>query len=225
MNRRGESISSIHASTVLWTPDSIFNKLIPDEFVRSRSLLLNAQEEGLSIESEQTPFALEKGSGLAKAFRCFPLEALQTILFGRSTITLDEVLSILTPDYCNYEGDCWEGTDSDMIQHREQQEHFFDGDFKRYLKEESSKKSNFLEEFVQFCTGMNYIPYVAPGEETFKIIVEFNFMAPEPGGHPLAHTCVNTIRLPGMDMYFGDYDVFCQKMEESLAHCNRFDME
>jgi len=207
----------------LWNPDSIFEQLIPDEFIRSRSLLLGCLEDGLSVGGKEKSSALEKGSGLAAAFRTIPLEALQKILFGKSTMTLEDVLAVLEPEYCKCEGE-WEGTDDDLSVQQKGQEQFFEGELKRYLTEEACKNSDFLEDFVQFCTGSNYLPFASPGEKAFKIIVEFNFTAPQPGCHPLAHTCVNTIRLPGTLMYFDDYDLFHDKMEEALAQCSRFDM-
>jgi len=212
-------------SSQLWTPDSIFNKLIPDTFIHSRSLLLSGLEDGLSLGGKHTLSKLEEGSGLASALRAIPLEALQKIVFGKSTMTVEEVLAVLEPNYCRCEGG-WEGTDKQLADEQRKQEKFFEGDFKKYLREEASKNSDFLEEFVQFCTGSNYLPFASPGvDKPFKITVEFNFTQPEPGCHPMAHTCVDTIRLPGTGIYFGSFDKLCKKMKEALAQCSRFDME
>mmetsp|Transcript_38179 Transcript_38179/g.80336 ORF Transcript_38179/g.80336 Transcript_38179/m.80336 type:complete len:882 (-) Transcript_38179:220-2865(-) len=221
----GRHVDEDDDTSELWTPDLIFKKLIPDEFIRSRSVLLGGLADGLSLERTQnsgTP--LEKGSSLAAAFRSFSLEALQSILFGKSKMTVEEVLAVLEPDYCQSEGK-WEGTDEQIEEEKEKQKEFFEGDFKRYIREEAGKSPDFLEDFVEFCTGSTYIPFSSPGEKAFKIIVEFNFTSPEPGQLPMSHTCVNTIRFPGMGIYFGDYNLFGEKMELALAQCSRFDMK
>jgi len=224
-DRIGMKIDEEDDNSQLWTPDSIFKKLIPDTFIHSRSLILSGLEDGLSLGGKKTSSKLEEGSGLAVALRAIPLEAVQKIIFGKSTMTVEEVLAVLEPDYCKCEGD-WEGDDERKAEERREQEKFFEGDFKRYLREEASKNSDFLEEFVQFCTGSNYLPFVSPGDDKpFKITVEFNFTQPEPGCHPMAHTCVNTIRLPGTGIYWGNFDLLREKMKEALAQCSRFDFE
>ena len=117
----GKQMNEDDENSELWTPDSIFKQLIPDQFIRSRSLLLGGLEDGLSVGGKQKSSTLEEGSGLAAAFRAIPLEALQKILFGKSTMTLEEVLAVLKPDYCKYEGK-WEGTDNELIVQQKEQE-------------------------------------------------------------------------------------------------------
>eukprot|EP00579_Thalassiosira_antarctica_P028636 CAMPEP_0202002644 /NCGR_PEP_ID=MMETSP0905-20130828/8440_1 /ASSEMBLY_ACC=CAM_ASM_000554 /TAXON_ID=420261 /ORGANISM="Thalassiosira antarctica, Strain CCMP982" /LENGTH=270 /DNA_ID=CAMNT_0048559605 /DNA_START=15 /DNA_END=827 /DNA_ORIENTATION=+ len=201
----------------LWTPDSIFKELIPDQFINSRSILLRGLEDGLSVGGKQKISSLAKGAGVADAFRAIPLEALQMILFGKSIEDVEEVLAVLTPHYCKSK-ESWEGTADELIAQRNEQEQFFEGDFKRFLREEASKNIEVLEDFVQFCTGSNYIPFRPPDEKAFEIIVEFSSPKPAPGEHPFAHTCDQTIRLPGTMRNYENYDVFYEKMKEALAH-------
>mmetsp|Transcript_38426 Transcript_38426/g.65655 ORF Transcript_38426/g.65655 Transcript_38426/m.65655 type:complete len:86 (-) Transcript_38426:332-589(-) len=72
-------------------------------------------------------------------------------------MTAEEVLAVLEPDYCQSEGK-WEGTDEQIEEEKEKQKEFFEGDFKRYIKEQAEKSSHFLEKFVQFCTGIKLYP-------------------------------------------------------------------
>ena len=144
--------------------------------------MLGAFADGLTLGG--TPNAsseLKEGSGLSGVLGTIPLEAVQQILFSRPSITLDDVLGTLSPLLCECETD-WDGNEKEMILLRDKQEQFFEDEFKRYLREGSSVPS-FLAKFVECCTGSNYLPFMSPDDTPFKIIVEFNLVAPEPGCH------------------------------------------
>lgn len=210
-----------------WTTDSIISKFVPNQFIYSRSILLGALADGLTLEGKpsSTPNDLREGCGFARILNTVPLEAVQRILFSRPSITLDDVLGILSPIYCAGDAD-WDGKAEDLIFLRSKQEEFYNNDFKRYLSEGSTEATSFLTNFIQCCTGSNYLPFMTHDGTPFKVIVEFNIISPEAGCHPLFQTCSNTILLPGMGLYFDDYELFQQKTNEAIdSSFNQFNMQ
>ena len=103
----------------------------------------------------------------------------------------------------------------------QQQEIFFDGDFKRYLKESAEEDSNFLVKFVECVTGYNYLPH----DGSHQIQIEFSFAQTE--GLPLFHSCTRDLIIPGYDYYWSDYKDFKDvKMNKTIdAVYNQFAMK
>jgi hypothetical protein len=83
----------------------------------------------------------------------------------------------------------------------EKQKIFFDGDFKRCLKESAEEDGNFLVKFVECVTGSNYLPYTGG-----QIQIEFSFAETE--GGPFFHTCTRDLLIPGYEYYWSDYKYF-----------------
>jgi len=94
--------------------------------------------------------------------------------------TLEDLFSVLEPQYCKSEDNDPVGALMDVNVYKSNQENFFNNQFKKYIEDRTSKDEDFLKRFVEFCTGMNYLPY----DDKFKIIVEFNFSSPRVGEHP-----------------------------------------
>lgn len=208
-----------------WTTETIFSQFIPKEFIFSRSVLLGALVDGLTLGGKQNASRrIKEGCGFAGVMSVVPLEAVQKILFSRPTITLDGLMNTISPFFCEGEIDR-DMSEQEVILLRDKQKHFYENEFKIYLRERSNEPS-FLAKFVECCTGSNYLPFMSSDDTPFKIIVEFSLVAPEPGCHPFFHTCSNTIRLPGMGLYFGDYDLFCQKIDEAIdSSFNKFNFQ
>ena len=61
-------------------------------------------------------------------------------------------------------------TETDKERRKEEQEIFFNGDFKTYLNESAEEGEDFLTKLVQCATGSNYLPY----DSLFNIYIEFN---------------------------------------------------
>ena len=92
----------------------------------------------------------------------------------------------------------------------EEQEIFFNGDFKRYLRESADEDSNFLVKFVECVTGSNYLPHVGG-----QIQIEFSFASTE--GLPKFHTCTRELIIPGYEYYWSDYKEFKEvKMNQTI---------
>ena len=80
-----------------------------------------------------------------------------------------------TVTYSLYAEPYWETderkmTETDKERRKEEQEIFFNGDFKTYLNESAEEGEDFLTKLVQCATGSNYLPY----DSLFNIYIEFN---------------------------------------------------
>jgi hypothetical protein len=104
---------------------------------------------------------------------------------------------------------------------REKQEIFFNGNFKRYLRESAEEIDDFLVKFVECVTGSNYLPF----DKTFKIKLEFDLTLVSLH-HPMFHSCNKEIRIPGYEFFFEDYNTFkdVNMNQNILMVYNRFDM-
>ena len=107
---------------------------------------------------------------------------------------------------------------ADLIQ---KQKIFFNGDFKRYLRESAEEDGDFIVKFVECVTGSNYLPY--DGER--QIQLEFSFQKLE--GLPHFHSCTRDIVIPGYDYYWSDYKEFKDvKMNNTINTVfNHFNMQ
>ena len=103
----------------------------------------------------------------------------------------------------------------------QQQELFFNGDFKRYLRESADEDKDFLVKFVECVTGSNYLPY----DVSHQIQIEFSFAKIE--GLPSFHSCSRDLVIPGYEHYWSDYKVFKEvKMNETIDTVyNQFAMQ
>ena len=100
----------------------------------------------------------------------------------------------------------------------EEQEIFFNGDFKRYLRESAAEDPKFLVNFVECVTGSNYLPY-----DGGHITIEFSFKAQ---GYPKFHTCTRDVVIPGYEYYWSDFMNFKEMMNEVIdVSYNQFAMK
>ena len=79
-----------------------------------------------------------------------------------------------------------------------------------------------LESFTSFCTGFNYLPQRHQKGE-FKIKIEFNVSEMEEMSLPVAHTCVNILKLPAQ-AYGNDKKVFLSKLHTAMKNSKGFSM-
>jgi uncharacterized protein YggL (DUF469 family) len=101
----------------------------------------------------------------------------------------------------------------------EEQEIFFNGDFKRYLRESAAEDPKFLVNFVECVTGSNYLPY----DGGHIITIEFSFKAQ---GYPRFHTCTREVVIPGYEYYWSDFMNFKEMMNEVIdVSYNQFAMK
>lgn len=110
-------------------------------------------------------------------------------------------------------------TNAEKAELIEKQKIFFNGDFKRYLKESAEKDSNFLVKFVECVTGSNYLPY-----NNCQITIEFSFAAE---GYPTFHTCTREVVIPGYEYFWSDYKDFKEEKMNKIIDVayNQFAMQ
>lgn len=122
-----------------WTTDSILSDFIPSKFIYSRSILLCAFMEGLTLEDTlYSSSNLREGSGLSKILGIMPLEAVQRLLFSKPSITIEDILSAISPIYIEGSDADSDGNEEELILLRDRQERFYHNEFKRYLRERST---------------------------------------------------------------------------------------
>ena len=155
-------------------------------------------------------------------------DMLSILYFSKSHTTADDLIKVLTPEYCTNKGanaiaDFYQqsvlrkeengavvGLLVDILRNREE-------------KEEQDREngtdngdSNFATDFVEFATGARYLP-----QHGAEIVVEFNFGEDQYKGSEeslvVSHTCVRTIKLPGM-AYEGDYAKLEAKLDQSIQY-------
>ena len=73
-----------------------------------------------------------------------------------------------------------------------------------------------LESFSSFCTRFNYLPHHDQKDE-FNVIIEFNVSEMEEMSLPVAHTCVNTLKIPA-HAYRNDKKVFLSKLHTVMQN-------
>ena len=85
------------------------------------------------------------------------------------------------------------------------------------------EKPEFLLDFVEFVTGIRYIPYPT-NVLKFQIVVDFNFEM-SPDRLPVSYSCCNTLLLPG-GAYNGNKQTFRIKLLQSIESFRaiKFDM-
>jgi len=95
---------------------------------------------------------------------------------------------------------------------------FFDTVLKEVITEMTSDER---KDFVYFCTGYNYLPNRERESQKFTITVEFNFDEMEEMSLPVSHTCVNTLKLPGL-AYGNDKEMFKSKLSQAMSNSKGF---
>ena len=183
-----------------YTKETIFSERIPNEFIKTRSTVLGGLMDGLSplgkINASQK---LHEGSGLSDYFWSTPVEAISKTLFARPNLIFEDVHRVLEPGetgiikcvitpswiLCTHfhlflvynemsDPDLENWNTEDLRIFRDQQQHFYESQFLKYIRDESEKDQGFLSTFVECCTGSSCLPYVPTGSDSFKILVEFN---------------------------------------------------
>jgi len=207
------------------TKDSLFTRLIPEQYIDSRDLAFKEVKEGLTLDGDYS---------LSEFLRSFPLEAVQKVAFSSPHLEPKDVIAILKPEYCaDWEDEeCGPGEDKksspEKIAFQLKQETFFNEVVCEIIttKGKSSSKEyhpEFLSFFVKFCTGFDYLPD-PDGNPDFKITVEFNMAEVEMGAHPMSHACVNVLKLPGM--LYENREAFWEKLRESvMVYGTKFTMQ
>ena len=81
-----------------FTRDTIFSERIPNEFIKTRSIVLGGLMDGLSLRGiENASRNLQGGSELSNILQTVPLDAISKILFARPNLSFEDVQEALSP--------------------------------------------------------------------------------------------------------------------------------
>ena len=103
---------------------------------------------------------------------------------------------------------------------KDNQDIFFNITLKEVIREMDNDD---LESFISFCTGFNYLPH-RHHNGAFKIKIEFNVSEMEEMSLPVAHTCVNTLKLPAQ-AYGNDKEIFKSKLHKAMKLSKGFSIQ
>ncbi|KAL3816052.1 hypothetical protein ACHAXA_010357 [Cyclostephanos tholiformis] len=143
--------------------------------------------------------------------------------FARPDITVDDLIAnFFEPKFGEGEPDEAFGlTETDVKRMKEKQANFYNTGFKRFLMESADEDPNFLVKFVACATGSENLPH----DNTCKINIVFDFSL-QPNSYPLFHSIEHDVRLPGYEIFFGDYSKFKIYMHMVIGNFyNHPDME
>ena len=131
------------------------------------------------------------------------------IFFGNQTYEADDVIKVLRATYS--EDRSIYPDDASYEYSKQTQKHCFDVMLPKILRKYAQE--NFLEKFIDFCTGSSYLPHWEANQD-FKIWVAFD---PNLGAThlPKSKTCANQLILP-VACYCGELSTMEEKMKLAL---------
>jgi HECT-domain (ubiquitin-transferase) len=141
-----------------------------------------------------------------------PLKAVEAILFAQQKITLDLLFDGEEFRFIHFVSAHGYGDNSVIYEVFNESQLLLISGMKQLFRDKvesgESSDSDFLTDFVEFCTGQSYLPDLDCNTD-YKITVEFNSDENEIGENhlPVAHTCINTLKLPGA-AYNGNMEDF-----------------
>lgn len=143
---------------------------------------------------------------------------LDELLFGRTTFDVEDLIAALQPVYADENKQpCSPMTKARVeiqkqVLRKNDMRSKAEGAFVNVLRTLSRKNKEFLTSFVLYVTGYEYLPVA----QTIKI--EFNYdQVPSNDALPVAHTCVHTLKLPGL-AYDANEDLIKEKLCMSLKY-------
>jgi len=138
-----------------------------------------------------------------------PLDGINRIIFLKQTVEIDDVISILTPDYS-------EGVDPILLEAQKSvlRLNVYTGKAEGVLVDVidrlAQERPFFLNEFIRFVSGYDFIPHTG-----FQIKVEFNPQEMGADHLPVSHSCDNTLKFPGQ-AYDGNAEILEKNLLTSL---------
>ncbi len=193
---------------IMLDENNIFPVFVHDVCIGSRKIALGAMLDGLAPRDEKGECIID----LRDFFWMMPHDAMEKLLFSRPSLTADDVIGYLVPQYDQGASEA-DANSVDRLECVQRQKEFYSNIFVPFLRAKGESDPSFLSKFVECCTGLNYLPF-DDGKESHSIFVEFNYVESLPGELPMFHTCVNVVKLPGY--LYGGPDEFAELMERSI---------
>ena len=130
-------------------------------------------------------------------------------LFAKPSVESKDLISLLV---------LFEDDEKKPLEH---QKEFFNTVLKDVIREMTNEER---KQFTFFCSGYDYLPHRVDTKEKFCIVVEFSYEEMEATSLPVAHTCVNTLKLPG-EAYGNNKARFKSKLLKAMELSKGFSME
>ena len=190
-----------------------FKKFMPLFVLKTRDIAITGLQEGIT---------LNRKINLQSLFAIVPSRVINALVFNNPEISAQQVIDILKPAYS---GNDLLDDETIIKVMKDIQERCFTKDLPDVLRDLSSgpnAKPNFLQDFLKFCTGSSYMPYLG-ANPNFKIIVSFSGVL-QFDSLPSANTCFNKFNIPAY-AYQNDKTVLREKMSLMVAACDIFEFE
>jgi len=208
MSNLGIDVERFNCEDKIITIDNFRETYVYYGMIRRRDLAINAIKNGLTLNGKFPIHAVLKS---------MPIEAIERLIFSKAEITPEDVIKILDPIYSNHT----------IPTVKDGQMKFFDSTLKGIIQERGSRKEDgqeFLHDFIEFITGSKFLPSIQ-GNPGFRINIAFNCTETNTDNLPTAHTCINTMTIPG-GFYNGDANVFQERLDKAFSYgVSRFNME
>ena len=190
-----------------------FKKFMPLFVLKTRDIAITGLQEGIT---------LNRKINLQSLFAIVPSRVINALVFNNPEISAQQVIDILKPAYS---GNDVLDDETIIKELKDRQERCFTKDLPDVLRDLSSgpnAKPNFLQDFLKFCTGSSYMPYLG-ANPNFKILVSFSGVL-QCYSLPSANTCFNKFNIPAY-AYQNDKIVLREKMSLMVAACDIFEFE
>jgi hypothetical protein len=79
------------------TQDTLFSQWVPDNYIKTRSMVLGGLMDGLSLRGKQDAVEKLDGSSLRNILCPIPIETISKILFARPHLVFEDVKEVLEP--------------------------------------------------------------------------------------------------------------------------------
>jgi hypothetical protein len=79
------------------TQDTLFSQWVPDNYIKTRSMVLGGLMDGLSLRGKQDAVEKLDGSSLRSILCPIPIETISKILFARPHLVFEDVKEVLEP--------------------------------------------------------------------------------------------------------------------------------
>ena len=192
-----------------------FDRFLPLYILKTRDVAISGLQEGITLGGK---------INLQSLFAIVPSRVINVLLFSNPEISAQQVIDFLEPKYSSKElvDDKIVGAETVRKVMKDSQERCFTKDLPDVLRDLSSgpnAKQNFLQDFLKFCTGSSYMPYLG-ANPNFRILVSFSCSL-RSDSLPTANTCFNTFNIPA-NAYLNDKNVLREKISQMIAACDVF---
>ncbi|GAX11843.1 hypothetical protein FisN_20Lh100 [Fistulifera solaris] len=188
-------------------------------YIEQNMIFLEAVKEGMRLE-------VMTAETIPETFSCIDPSLIDELFFGTTTFDVEDLIAALRPVYA---GEAEHGSsDPNIINRLVIQKKTLrrngmgsqpEGAFVNVIRSLNRCNKDFLTTFVLYVTGYEYLP------AAHTINIEFNYKEmPSNDALPVSHTCVNTLKLPGL-AYNANEDLIREKLSMALSYLKQSKLE